>query len=867
MYFKKIEGVYLKIYLTDFIDLPGFVKLLHSEPLVVPRTFIIIIGQLLRPLLLLPAKILISNNEEYRPFISFLNSFSVSFAKASFTPVMRKSLYAVIAAIFSISTYAQTSTDIGVWLDHLPYSNMVDVQAVGDIIYGATEQGLFIYDNEDKSIERLSKINGLNDVGLTCIAWSDKHRTLIIGYENGNVDLVIGTTVKNVPDIRLAGNYTGLKRINHITIEGDLAYICTEFGIVTYDIPGETVDETFIIGEEGAILGVDDVAFANDSIYAATANGLMVANVNTALIFFRNWKLDRRFTKKVTHVENFNGQMIVNTSQPAPILDSMFVRQGGKWNHIPSIEGPATNIDIRSSGGQLSVANGSSARTYNTSFNNELNVQTATLVAENISQKTVDGLFLKAASVGLNLNFYWIASNDGLFVSIRYDGINSYQENITPNSPISKSVYKMYHDDNRLFVAPGGISEVYAPIFNNDGFYELEDYQWTNHPNSEFNNYKDIVDFVTDPNDPTHFYASSYGNGILEFRDNQYVGLINSATTNGAFPFISGTSEHRIGGMSMDEEGNIWFTNSTTDNPLGVLRVDGSVESFSLGSVANSSTEIKNIMYTSQNQVWMQTKGNGVVVVKVDDERLTPTRLGQSEGTGNLPTERVLAFAEDMDGEIWIGTDEGLAVLYSPQNIFDAERNFDAQIIVIDEDGDGNGERVLGSEQINDIEVDGSNKKWFATANSGVFYTSENGKTQIYNFNTRNSPLPSDNVLDIEIDQITGMVYFATDQGIVSFQGGATRGVDNHSDVFAYPNPVTPDYTGPILIRGLVTNAQVKITDIEGNIVFETVAEGGQAIWSGRNFSGEPVTSGVYLAYITNDLGSATAVAKILIVK
>lgn len=780
---------------------------------------------------------------------------------------MRIFLYTLAAGFFSMAGVAQTATDIGVWLDHLPYSDLVDVHAEGDIIYCAAGQGLFIYDHSDKSIERLSKINGLNEVGITCLAWSKKHRTLMVGYENGNLDLVVGTEVKNVPDIRQAINYTGLKRINRITIEEDLAYICTEFGMVSYDLRGGNIDETFIIGFNGNVLAVNDMVIANDTAYAATPEGLMVADVNTPLIFFGNWKRDSTLGQNITHVENFNGSVIVNTSSAAPVFDSLLYRDGGVWKSVPNITDSVRNIDVRATGNYLSVANGSSARTYDESFKNIYNIQTAALASQNLGRKTADELLLRAGAISADGDFYWMASNDGLFVNIRYDGINSYQENITPNSPISKSVYRMYHDDNRLFVAPGGISEVYSPIFNNDGFYELEEYQWTNRSNSEFNGYKDIVDFVTDPEDPGHFFASAYGTGILEFKNNQFDRLISSATTNDAFPYINNSTEHRVGGLSMDEEGNIWFTNSRTDKPLGVIRTDGTIESFSLGSVANSSVEIKNILYTTQNQVWIQTKGSGIVVVNVEENRLTPTRLAATEGSGNLPTERVLAFAEDMDGEVWIGTDEGLAVLYSPQNIFEAERNYDAQIIVIDEDGDGNGERVLGTEQINDIEVDGSNKKWFATANSGVFYTSENGKTQIYNFNVKNSPLPSNNVLDIEIDQITGMVYFATDQGVVSFQGGATRGVSTHTDVFAYPNPVTPDYTGPILIRGLVTNAQVKITDIEGNIVFETVAEGGQAIWSGKSFNGTPVTSGVYLAYITDDLGGATAVTKILIVK
>lgn len=781
--------------------------------------------------------------------------------------MMRISLYSLIFLSLFFQARAQTATDIGVWLDHLPYSNLVDVQAQGDVIYCATEQGLFIYDHADKSIDRLSKVNGLSDVGISTIGWSQKYNTLLVGYQNGNIDLVQGSQVRNVSDIRRAGTYTGLKQINHIETRDDLAYICTDFGIVTYDLSRNIVAETFIIGSGGNILGVNDVAFVNDSIYTATEEGLLAANLNSFLFSFESWSRMPGVSGPVTHVENFNGRVLVNNSAPAPVYDSILYREGNQWKYASNLPDSVANSDVRVEKGYLSVCNGASARTYDENFNAIVNVQTAALANDGVS--TLDGsrLALRAASIGSSMDFYWIASNDGLFVNIRYDGVNSYQENITPNSPVSKSVIKMYHNDDRLFVAPGGISTVYSPTFNNDGFYTLKDYHWTNHSNEEFNNYKDIVAFISDPDAPGHFYASSYGNGILEFENNQFKRIINSTSTQGAFPSIQGGAEHRVGGFSRDEEGNIWFTNSLTDKPLGVIRADGTIECYSLGSVATSSVEIKDIMYTSNDQVWIQTRSVGVVVVPITESGIgQPTRLASAEGSGNLPTERVLTFAEDQDGEVWIGTDEGLAVLYSPQNIFEAERNYDTQIIVIDEDGDGNGERVLGAEQINDIEVDGSNKKWFATANSGVYYTSENGKEQIYNFNLSNSPLPSNNVLDIEIDQITGMVYFATDQGIVSFQGGATRGVETHSDVFAYPNPVTPGYNGPILIRGLVTNAQVKITDIEGNIVYETVAEGGQAIWSGKNFSGQRAQSGVYLAYITNDDGSATAVTKILIV-
>ncbi len=747
---------------------------------------------------------------------------------------------------------AQTATQIGVWLDHLPYSKVTDLVENDNKVYCATEQGLFIYDNLDKSIVRMSKVNGLNDVRLNCLAWSDKHQMVIIGYNNGNIDLVQGEEVTNVPDLRFSGNFTGLKSINEILVEGDTAYISTNFGAITYNLATNVVIETFVIGENGTVLAINDLAIGGDTVYAATSLGLMRAYKNSELSYFLNWKLDSAMTGSLNQVEFFADGPVVNRQFPNN-KDEVWHRGSNGWEHVTSIEEGGNN-EVRVSNGFLAVSNGGSSKSFDENFTQKHNFQAG--VAESFE------MFTTSAAVGESDENFWVATSNGLY----YHWQSLFNFNELPNGPATKSVQQLFHDGNRLIVCPGGVSPVWSPTFNNDGYFELSDYFWTNRSNTYFGDYKDIVAVGVDPIDPSRFFLSSYGNGILEFKDTSLVQLHNKTSTNGAMASIAGTDEHRVGGFSADERGNIWFTNSKTDKPLGRIDADGTIQTFSLGSIVNSSDEIKNILHTTGEQVWIQVRNKGIAVINVANEPFEAVKLAAIEGEGDLPTERVLAFAEDEDGEIWIGTDEGLAVLYSPQNIFEPERNYDAQIIVIDEDGDGSGERVLGAEVINDIAIDGSNKKWFATENSGVYYTSENGKEQIYHFTTENSPLPSNVVFDIAIDDVTGMVYFATDQGIVSFQGGATEGVEEHTDVFAYPNPVEPGYTGPILIRGLVTNAQVKITDIEGNIVFETIAEGGQALWSGNGFDGKRVQSGVYLTFVTDDLGAATAATKIMII-
>lgn len=751
---------------------------------------------------------------------------------------------------------AQTTSEIGVWLDHLPYGRTVAVLQEGDEVFCAVENGLFIFNKVDKDIQRLSKLNGLSDVSVSAMAYAESSDEIILGYDNANIDLIRGGQVVNVSDIRLSANFPGLKTINHLYPVGDLVYISTDFGIVVLDLINRIIKETYIIGPMGITLKINQVTIdpIKDSIYAATVDGVYKASMKNPLQTFENWSKDTRMTSEIKFITSFNNTVFA-TKKGSNNNDSIFYLANGQWTFASQIQ-EARYSFVGADKGVLAVCNNFSARGFSATWENLYNINTSSAGDNNFNPQ--------AAVVDDNPNSFWVGDGSkGLYLVFQKIFIQNYN----PNSPISEKVYSMHSRGEYLYVSPGEIDGVWAPQSNSGGFSRLENFRWQNVNNTSFNEYRDIIAVISDPLDPKHYYMSAYGFGVVEMLDTNFVRLINKdAVGEDKLPGIGGAANHRAGGFSYDLEGNLWFTNSLTDKPLAVLREDGTVESFALGSAAGNSTAIKDIMYTTQDQIWLQTRSAGIVVVQFNGNQVETKKMLASENSGNLPTERVLCFAEDKDGEIWIGTDEGVAVLFSPQNLFEPNRNFDAQQIIIDEDGDGLGEPFLGSETVNDIEIDGANKKWFATANSGVFYTSSDGRTELLHFTKENSPLISNNVLDIEIDDETGMIFFGTDLGLVSFQGVATEGTDVNQDVYAYPNPVEPGYEGPILIRGLVTNAQVKITDIEGNIVFETIAEGGQALWSGKDFSGNRVKTGVYLAYITNDLGSATEVTKILIV-
>ncbi len=780
-------------------------------------------------------------------------TFSVSMPKC--ISRMRLS-FGIILLFTTLYSSAQVSNNLGVWVDHLSYARSVDIVENDGIAYVATAQGLYRYELSDRSIRRISKVNGLSDVGLSCLAYSEKYDQYFVGYDNGNLDIVTGTEVESFPDLRLSGNFSGLKRINHIHVLDSVAFIATDFGILAYDIKAGLVREApYIIGPDGNTLAVYQVEDDGERLYAATPDGLYSADLDDAKFFFANWSLDPTMAREIDHLAYFDGKLFVNRNIE-PNNDSIYYRENDNWIWFPGNE-IGDNSDLRESRGTLIVTNTFSARAYDSNFQ----------FVKNWNSTTVgDTAFLPVAAVmGSNDQNFWIAdAANGI-----YNVFQIFPFSVIPNSPKTKNAFRIQQDDGRIWVAPGGYDAVGSPVFNNEGIFAVEDLDWTNFPNTDFGQAKDIVEIIPHPIEEGRYYASSYSNGILELSlangQLSLIRTINEASTNGALPSIGGDGTHRVADMEADQDGNIWFGNSLTDRPLGVIRPDGEVESFGLGASGSGANVLK-IMVTSGGQVWQQVRNGGILVSRLEGgEPVETVRLASSEGSGNLPSETVLSFAEDQDGEVWIGTNEGLAVLFSPENIFEPNRSYDASIIVIDEDGDGNGERVLGSEAINDIEIDGANKKWFGTANNGVFYTNTNARVQLQRFSRNNSPLPSNVILDIEIDDLTGMVYFGTDQGIVSYQGQATAGEENMTDVFAYPNPVEPGYNGPILIRGLVTNAQVKITDLEGNIVFETVAEGGQAIWDGRNFDGLKVASGVYLAFISDDLGVNTEVAKIMI--
>ena len=432
----------------------------------------------------------------------------------------------------------------------------------------------------------------------------------------------------------------------------------------------------------------------------------------------------------------------------------------------------------------------------------------------------------------------------------------AFENNFIPNGPAGNTFGDMSFVGDKLIVTHGGKNNSWnnlnikqeVSIYNNNSWGKT----------SELTNLE-INDLLEISGNENQFFIGSWNGGLLEFENNNLTNIYNNK--NSSLQAITDDGWVRVGGCCMDEASGLWVTNSQAENPISLFENE-TWESFTLNSISTN-TMIGKIICASNNQKWIQSRGEGIIVISESGNKiLDEKKLNSSPSYGNLPSNSVNAMVEDLEGSIWIGTSNGVGVFYFPNNIFSSS-SFDCETPLVEVDGYV--ERLLYNTNVLDVAVDGGNRKWFATEGKGVFLMSENGTEEIYHFTSENSPLLNNTVYNIEINPENGDVFFGTELGLCSFRSTATLGKDKFENVLIFPNPVKKNYSGLISISGLTKNTNVKITDISGNLVYETYSEGGSATWNGRSFNGKKVKTGVYLFFCTNNDFNETVVKKVLI--
>ena len=379
---------------------------------------------------------------------------------------------------------------------------------------------------------------------------------------------------------------------------------------------------------------------------------------------------------------------------------------------------------------------------------------------------------------------------------------------------------------------------------------------------------KALSRITVNPNNENQVYFSSYYSGLLKVENDQATTIFNTTNTgsDGLQTIVGQVPDDiRVNGTVFDDSGNLWVTNSVVRKGLKVLKSNGQWQSYDMQNVYTNLGRLRfgRAAIDKNGTKWMSTWRDGVIGFNETPNNRFKIISSSAEG-GNLPSFDARAVAVDNRNQLWIGTLNGLRVLSSVDDFYSDETLRTNPIIIVE---DNLAQELLFEQSISDIFVDGANNKWIGTIDSGVFYVSSDGQKTIYQFNTNNSPLPSNTINDIDVNGATGEVFFATSKGLVSFKGTSTAANDNLNNVFVYPNPVRPEFTGTVKISGLLDKANVKISDIEGNLVFEAISEGGNIEWDTTAFGKYKVASGVYMIFISSDDGTQTKVKKVMIIR
>jgi hypothetical protein len=754
-----------------------------------------------------------------------------------------------------------------VWQDHISLNRCNSVSKLGSKIYASNGVGVVRFDEAELSPEAVTKINGLHDVGVKLVRANNYNNKLLVIFDNCNIDVIdLNGNISNYPDFKLK-IFAGKKIINEATFFKQYAYLACGFGIVMFDTEKQETKETFIIGPGGSNLEVYQVALNDSLIFAATPLGLFKSNHKTKdLNNFNNWlPVAALPAGAYSGVVQADGKVLAayspNKANPAvQMQDTLYILNNNTWSRYQALSQGYTVYKMGMTNGPLfSMLNDFGLLVVNVNTGAPSNFITS--YNGNTDFKIVDAYFGKDHLSNLA---YWCADmNYGLYQTYSYHPFYS-QDKVSRNGINQALVNNIDVYNGKIAVSPSHPDVGGGRIYSDQGINIYKNDEWTYIKQNDLYNNKipDITYVYFDRKDSTKVWASSWSAGLLEYKNNKLIAVHNA--TNSPMKEV-GPGDLRPTGIDMDEDGNLWFAVSDVNTFINVRRRSGVFQSFDMGPGKFT----RKIMVDKNNYVWAIHEREGGITVFKHNNFSTPILnnnykvLTKDVNNGNLQSNSVFSIAEDKDGKIWVGTAAGVVVFYNPTNIFSSS-GFDAQPIKIVQDG--NVELLLSKEVVTAIVVDGANNKWIGTQTGGVYCFSSDGLTQLYHFTKENSPLYSNAVIDINYYEKTGDVFFGTELGLQSFRSLIVGGEEKYNGVFAYPNPVRPNYSGTVLVRGLVDNSIVKITDESGNIVWETKSNGGQIEWNVTTFSGNRVTSGVYLVYATTTTADQKAVAKILVI-
>ena len=738
------------------------------------------------------------------------------------------------------------------WRPHFSYTTMKKVIQSNKEVYALADGVVFSLNKTDESLTEWNKSTGLSSSTVTQLGYDKKTDKVILCYSDGKIDL-IDSDDEVTPMLDLFQKASSIPvTVNSLYVHNGRAYLSMAFGIVVLDLAKAEVEDTYYIGENASNVDIKAVTILNDTIYAISKEDLYAASLQTNLVDFNYWHTTPLPEAKSTSaLFAAYGHLYIVQEQELKIL------KANDW----SIVADTLNWVNCTDGNIIACQYGVGL----------IEIKQEEIIPL-IDYHPADAIFDPTNQC------YWLAVNSAGICKLTGEG----KQFFSPAGPISNYGYRLKYIGNELFIAGGERWGVQKSRVGNFSIYNGRTWRKM-YASTAYNALgvlpRDVVSFAGKADKPGHFFAACYGQGVYEYNDykpvQRYTHLNSTLQTAVS---ESPNNYTRTEGTMIDEQGNLWVLNTeNATSPINIMTPAGNWVGLSL-VVNGNKTMLKTpweivvdqrdgrykwIIDQREDQGVFLFYDNGTPTNNADDRCVKRKEFYDQDGLQIAPAF-FYCLVQDKNNDIWIGTPTGLFIIPSTSDFFTSNECY--RVKIPRNDGTNLADYLLGSEQVNCIAVDGGNRKWIGTANSGLYLMSEDGLTTEAHFTTENSLLPSNNILSIAIHPITGEVFAGTGEGIASYCSDASEGRDDYSQAYAFPNPVRPDYAGSIAITGLMENSVVNIVDEGGNLICKTRSNGGTAVWDGKNQQGKKASSGIYTALCNAPDGSHTAI-KIMVMK
>jgi ligand-binding sensor domain-containing protein len=704
-----------------------------------------------------------------------------------------------------------------------------------------SKNGLFYFDKAQNNTQIISKIDGLSENIVSTLQYDHNSKGLLIAYQNATIDwLQNGEIFSNtaIKDLEIAGN----KQIYQIYFYQNRAYLCTDFGVVVWDITRKLILDTYKnLGVGGANIPIYSASVSNDSLFLGTSQGVIAGSLASNLLDFNQWK-------------RFN----LTNNIPTQSIKKVVTLQ----NKVYAIfQSSSNNLYKYSHQNQWQIIN----TTQNINNLTQKGDYITLTYLQGALQAKADEIFTNFTDILIkNAQEAWSDENGNIYIADAQNGLitnkNGIIEKYCPTSPFSAESSHINFGNNQMLITSGGFQNGIANNNLNLGYDAFQNGIWQNF-NAIITNdvinipaIKDLNALAYNSLEKQWFFAS-FGQGILVKTNNNTHQIINANTPNTSLRNDL-NNEVKITGVAVEKNGDTWFLqyNPAIGSPYLHVKRKSTNNWQGFTSTQTITQNLVDIFVDSFGLKWMRSASSGLWVF---DDKTNRSRL-LTTTNGKLPDNLVSAIMQDKEGQIWIGTNKGVAVLFNPLRVFEGNTNFFTPIF--------DSRPLLRSETITSMITDAGNRKWIGTQNGIWLFNAEANQLLKY-FNSNNSPLSENQIKAIKMQETTGELFILTNKDLISYQTNSSQATENFENVKIFPNPVRPEFQGEVGISGLAQNAYVKITDVSGRLFFETKANGGTASWNLKDYNNIQAQTGIYLVFATKTDGSETLVGKIAVIK